>query len=177
MPNYKPGVVPDLTVPDETSPEFTARVYALGINYALDVPEAVSRWFDRSGPVPVLGLVDGVGIRVTLVPRGQGRHRAFLNAAMRESLGVGEGALVTGRLWLDAEPRDPELPNDVEAALAAAGVLEGFRSWPPSHQREYLVAIEDAKRPDTRARRIARTIGEVLGRGSAGRTGDASRYR
>jgi uncharacterized protein YdeI (YjbR/CyaY-like superfamily) len=29
-----------------------------------------------------------------------------------------------------------------------------FREWPPSHRRAYIIHVLQAKRPDTRARRI-----------------------
>ncbi|MCT2558131.1 YdeI/OmpD-associated family protein [Tsuneonella sp. YG55] len=52
----------------------------------------------------------------------------------------------------------PELavPEDLAAALspAARATLDGFA---PSHRREYLEWILEAKRPDTRARRIAQS--------------------
>lgn len=50
-----------------------------------------------------------------------------------------------------------EMPEDVAQALQAAGLLEQFTALPPSHQREYLKWITEAKRPETRAQRIAKT--------------------
>ena len=49
-----------------------------------------------------------------------------------------------------------ELAKDEEKALKSAGLLEKFQKLPPSHQREYLKWIEEAKRPQTRANRIAK---------------------
>jgi len=157
-------VVPGIVVPDETAPPFTAVVEALGINRAIEVPPGVSEWFAERGPVPVLGLLDDVGVRGTLVPTGAGRHRLFLNAEMREALGVGVGDFLEVVLWRDPEPRDPELPDDLRLALERAGALEAFLTWPPSHRREYVVAIDEAKRPETRRRRIDRTVAATLDR-------------
>ncbi len=53
--------------------------------------------------------------------------------------------------------QQPELADDVHESLAAAGVLEAFLAQPPSHQRQHLRYIDEAKRPETRARRIAKT--------------------
>jgi uncharacterized protein YdeI (YjbR/CyaY-like superfamily) len=50
------------------------------------------------------------------------------------------------------------VPDDLLAALDEAGLRDAFEAWPPSHQREYVLAIEDAKRPETRAKRIQRTV-------------------
>ncbi len=51
----------------------------------------------------------------------------------------------------------PELADDVREAFEAAGVLEASLAQPPSHQRQHLRHIDEAKRPETRARRIAKT--------------------
>ena len=52
-----------------------------------------------------------------------------------------------------------ETPDDLAAALEAhpeAGAA--CRKLPPSHRREYLEWINDAKRPETRRRRIDKAI-------------------
>ncbi len=59
--------------------------------------------------------------------------------------------------------QQPELADDVREALDAAGLLEAFLAQPPSHQRQHLRYIDDAKRPETRARRIAKTCERLRG--------------
>ena len=53
----------------------------------------------------------------------------------------------------------PQVPPDLEAALrenqAAAATFEAF---PPSCRREYVDWIVEAKRPETRARRVAEAV-------------------
>jgi uncharacterized protein YdeI (YjbR/CyaY-like superfamily) len=52
-----------------------------------------------------------------------------------------------------------EVASDIAAALAESGaVRRRFQALPPSHRREYLTWIEQAKRPLTRARRVASTV-------------------
>lgn len=47
------------------------------------------------------------------------------------------------------------LPTDIQAALATNETAHSrFTALPPSHQREYLKHIDEAKKPDTRTRRI-----------------------
>jgi uncharacterized protein YdeI (YjbR/CyaY-like superfamily) len=58
------------------------------------------------------------------------------------------------------------IPDDVLAELRAhAGASERFDRLPPSHQWRYLDWIGEAKRPETRARRIARTVEMILSGG------------
>ena len=57
------------------------------------------------------------------------------------------------------------MPDDFAAELAkAAGARERFDSWAPSHRREYLEWITEAKRPETRAKRIGEA-GEWIAEG------------
>lgn len=161
MANYTAGLAPEARPSRATAPVFTAVVRAIGVNFAVDVPEEVSAWFGERGNVPVLGLLDGVGIRSTLTPQGGGRHRLYLNAAVRRAADVGAGDEVRLRLWRDESARRPQLPADVREALRSAGVWEAFAGLPPSHRREFLVWIEDAKRPETRRRRIGRAVTEL----------------
>jgi hypothetical protein len=163
MPTYTPGPVERVPKPQRTAPPFTATIYRLeDINLAIDVPVEVSGWFGRNGYVPVYGTLDAITIRANLVPTGKGRHRIYLNHPMREASATGEGDEVDVTLWLDEDPRDVELPEDLHEALVAAGALNGFLSWPLSHQREHVRAIESMKRPETRARTIERSVTAAL---------------
>jgi hypothetical protein len=47
---------------------FSAKVYKLGINPCVDVPQRVSQAFDQRGYVPVTGTLNGHVIRATLAP-------------------------------------------------------------------------------------------------------------
>lgn len=60
-------------------------------------------------------------------------------------------------------PRKPKpeipVPDDFAAALARSDpAMATFNAFAPSHRREYLEWITQAKRPETRAKRIAQTI-------------------
>lgn len=54
------------------------------------------------------------------------------------------------------------VPDDLAAAFAAhPGAAEHWEAFPPSVRRAILVWILDAKRPETRAKRIAETASEA----------------
>jgi uncharacterized protein YdeI (YjbR/CyaY-like superfamily) len=66
-------------------------------------------------------------------------------------------------------PRAPKpeiaMPDDFAAALAASKPAEAaFERFAPSHRREYLEWVTEAKRPETRAKRIAQAV-EWIGEG------------
>lgn len=53
----------------------------------------------------------------------------------------------------------PPTPDDLAAALAAnAAAHAAFERFAPSHRREYVEWITEAKRAETRARRVAQTV-------------------
>lgn len=60
-----------------------------------------------------------------------------------------------------------DLPEDIKTALASDTVAgASFTSLPPSHRREYLDWIGEAKKDDTRRRRIAGMIDRLSRTGS-----------
>ena len=140
--------------------------YAHIMNVALDVPTAVSAAFEMRGHVPVVGTADGVELTATLVPVGGGRHRLFLNAAVRGASGKGAGDPVEIRIRLDRSDRTPETPLDLREALAADGASAAWEALAPSRRKECLVWLADAKRDQTRAARIGRIVQTALTEGT-----------
>ncbi len=52
-----------------------------------------------------------------------------------------------------------DIPADLSSALHAdAAASAAFQRLPPSHQREYVEWIEEAKKEDTRRKRIEKTL-------------------
>jgi uncharacterized protein YdeI (YjbR/CyaY-like superfamily) len=58
----------------------------------------------------------------------------------------------------DQAERSVQVPDDLGTALEHAGLRESFAALSYSHQREYVQWIDEAKKPETRARRISQTI-------------------
>ncbi|TAM70137.1 MAG: DUF1905 domain-containing protein [Microbacteriaceae bacterium] len=113
------------------------------------------------GRVPVKATFDGVPYRGSLTKMG-GEHLLLVLAEIREAIGKDRGDTVHVRVELDQDPRVVELTPEVELALRDVGAIEAFRAMSFSHQRQYALWIEEAKRPETRARRVEKTASEVL---------------
>lgn len=62
---------------------------------------------------------------------------------------------------IDRKTKTVVLPEDMQQALEQAGVLEGFNQLAFTHRKEYAVAVLDAKRPETRAKRIQKMIEDL----------------
>ena len=59
-----------------------------------------------------------------------------------------------------ARAKAPAVPSPAFAAALASNrkAARAFAAFPPSHQREYIEWIDEAKREDTRARRITQAV-------------------
>lgn len=59
-----------------------------------------------------------------------------------------------------------ELPSELRAALASSpAALAAFDRLSPSHRREYVQWVDEARRPDSRERRAAQTVMRLLSGG------------
>jgi hypothetical protein len=88
-----------------------------------------------------------------------------LRRSNREAAGLEGGETMTVELELDTARRTVAPPRDLAAALRAAPpAWERWRELSFTHQREHVEAIEGAKRPETRARRIASAVAMLRGR-------------
>jgi len=81
------------------------------------------------------------------------------NKANRAAAVVEAGDEVELIVVLDDGPREVELPADLAAALDAdPEARKGFDALAPSHRKEYARWVGEAKRPETRERRLADTL-------------------
>ncbi|MEK0448484.1 MAG: Bacteriocin-protection, YdeI or OmpD-Associated [Verrucomicrobiota bacterium] len=51
-----------------------------------------------------------------------------------------------------------DIPQDFTQALDGAGLAATFAAFPPSHRREFLKWVEEAKKPETRKARIGKAM-------------------
>jgi uncharacterized protein YdeI (YjbR/CyaY-like superfamily) len=85
--------------------------------------------------------------------------------SIREQIGKTFGDEIQVSVESDSEPRVVEVPSDFARALKKEKSAQAyFKSLSYSHQREYVNHIMEAKREETRTKRIDRTI-EILKQG------------
>ena len=106
-------------------------------------------------PDEVVDALGGYGYRTTVAPMG-GAFWIPLAAEHREAAGVQAGQQVDVRVELDTAPRATPLPEDLDAALDDAARAH-FSGLAPSHRKEWVRWVEEAKKPETRAMRIEKT--------------------
>jgi antitoxin component of MazEF toxin-antitoxin module len=82
-----------------------------------------------------------------------------VSAERRELAGVKAGDTMTVTLELDTAPRVVEVPADLQKALDKDKPAKAyFATLSYSNQSRHVLAINDAKTPETRARRIEKSV-------------------
>ena len=115
---------------------------------------------------PVKVTVNGYTYRSTIASMGDGPCIP-LRRSNREAAGLEGGETLPVTLELDIEKREVKPPADfVKAMKAAPQAWEAWRTLSYTHQREHVEAIEDAKKPETRTRRIAAAVKLIAARAS-----------
>jgi hypothetical protein len=127
---------------------------------AVVLPADVAAAMGGRARIPVAGTINGVAFRGSTMPMGDGRHCVGFRQEIRARAGgVEVGDSVTIEIGRDDAPRTVAVPADLAAALAAEpGVRNAFDAMSYTHRREWVEAVEAAKRPETRARRIAQAV-------------------
>ncbi|WP_405056011.1 YdeI/OmpD-associated family protein [Kribbella sp. NBC_01505] len=123
----------------------------------VEVPDEVLAGLGGGGRIPVLATFDGVEYRGSIASMGGCMALGVLKG-IRTELGKGGGDTVAITVERDSAERTIDVPEDFAAALAEAGLRAAFDKLSYSHRREHVNAVLDAKKPETRARRIAKAI-------------------
>lgn len=85
-----------------------------------------------------------------------------LRKSHREAAGLEGGETLKVKIELDTEPREVSVPPDLQRALASRpGARKAWETLSYTHRREHAEAVESAKRPETRQRRIAGIVGAL----------------
>ena len=147
-------------------PEFKTKINAVGNNTGIIVPESVVEELDSGKRPAVKVTVDGYRYESTIA-RMSGKFMIPLSAEHRAKSGLAGGDAVTVKLVVDTEPRTVEVPEDLDAALTRSdSARAAFEALAPSKKKWLVKAIVDAKKPETRERRIVKSI-EKLESGKA----------
>ncbi len=110
---------------------------------------------------PVRVTIEGRSARLRLAVMG-GQNCIGISKANRAALGVEIGDTVSTLIELDEEPREVEMPPALVEALAAdPQARRSFEALAFTHRKEYAQWVAEAKRDETRQRRIAETLRRV----------------
>jgi Bacteriocin-protection, YdeI or OmpD-Associated/Domain of unknown function (DUF1905) len=121
------------------------------------VPDEIVAALD-GGKRPAVKVTLGGHCYRTTVARMGGRFFVPLNAVNREAA----GDEVDAAIELDTAPREVELPEDLKVSLSGDSVARKFfEQLSFTHRKEWVRWVTEAKKSETRASRVARTV-EVM---------------
>jgi hypothetical protein len=120
-------------------------------------PEVVTALGAGKRP-PVRATINGYTYRSTVAVYG-GEFLLGVSDEVRKAAGVRAGDELDVELELDSEPREVAIPPDLAAALGKAPKAQRtFDGLSYSNKRRHVLAVEGARTPETRQRRIEKSI-------------------
>lgn len=136
---------------------FTATVQQVGKQVILPIPFDPNQIWGQKERHDVTGTIDGIKIRGPLSFKHD-HYSLTLGAAWQRDSGIATGMRVTVRL----EPEGPQvskMADDLQSAFAAAPAATAFfNTLPTFYRKNYMRWVDNAKRSETRAQRIAEMI-------------------
>jgi hypothetical protein len=124
----------------------------------IEVPDGVVAALGSGSRPAVTVTVGGHRYRTTVARMG-GRFLVPLSAENRTAAGVAAGDQVDVDIEPDTAPREVEVPPDLTDALAGDDAARAaFEGLSYTHRKEWVRWVEEAKKADTRATRLAKTV-------------------
>ncbi len=124
----------------------------------IKVPFDVKEAFGTGRTVRVIATYDGFQAKSSIAPMAGG-HVLGIHKATREAVGKSVGDRIRITLTQDHSPRVVEVPPALAEALEGDPELKALyekRSF--THRKEFARWVAEAKKAETRERRVARTL-------------------
>jgi hypothetical protein len=120
------------------------------------VPRELNEKLGLKGRPKIQAVIAGHAYRGSLMPMGDGTFCLGVLKAIQQAAGVTRGDTITVELGLDAAPRVIDPPPELARLIARD--KKAAATWAKlsyTNQREMALSITEAKRPETRERRVA----------------------
>jgi hypothetical protein len=141
--------------------KFRTTVLQTGKNTAgFQITEEIVTELGAGRKPPVKMTINGSYTYRSSIASMGGVYMVSLSAENRANAGVKGGDEVDLEIEVDTEPRKMTVPDDLAAALDAdPEAKKFFEGLSYSNQRRHIEPIEQAKTPETRQRRIEKSVG------------------
>jgi Bacteriocin-protection, YdeI or OmpD-Associated/Domain of unknown function (DUF1905) len=142
---------------------FDATLYAIDGRTLLRLPERASRELPSRGQVAVRGTIDGQGFRTVLEPDGEFGHWMTIDRELQQAAALSASDTATLELEPLEDWPEPTVPEDLEAALAAAPpeVQALWDEITPMARWEWARWVNATRNPETRKRRVEVSISKL----------------
>jgi hypothetical protein len=126
---------------------------------SIDFPYDVFELYGVKGQVKVKITYDGVPYQGSLAKMGTDCHWLLVRKDIRKLIGKNAGDTVKVTVQRDLEERMVEIPDELLALLEAnPQEQQFFDQLSFTNRKEYARWISDAKRPETKEKRLAQTL-------------------
>src|SRR5687767_14808036 len=143
----------------EVTLEKHPKMEATGVTIPFDVEKVFG-----AKRVPVKATVNGAVYRGSIVRMG-GKYMLGIPKAFREEAGISAGETIMVTIEADTAPRTVEVPKDLASAIRKAGVSAEWEKLSYTHRKEHVRAVEEAKREETRLKRIEKAVEMLAAKG------------
>lgn len=134
---------------------FEVKLFKIESWTILRLPKSASAKLPSRVMTMVEGTINGSRFQAALEPDGQGCHWFRVNNTLLGSVGANAGDTVTLAIEPAKEWPEPEVPEDLQSALAAdPQVLTQWMDITPMARWDWIRWIRSTKQPQTRRRRI-----------------------
>jgi Domain of unknown function (DUF1905)/Bacteriocin-protection, YdeI or OmpD-Associated len=142
---------------------FDATLFTIDGSTLLRLPEKASEKLPSRGQMAVKGVIDSHAFQTVLEPDGRLGHWMKVDDELQRTAGIGAGDSATLDLELAEVWPEPDVPEDLESALATAPhrIQELWRDVTPMARWEWVRWINATNNPDTRRRRVEVTISKM----------------
>ena len=139
--------------------KFKARIEDAGGGGAcVYFPYDVEKEFGTRGRVPVKATFDGVPYSGSMIKYAVPQHMLGILKNICEQIGKAPGDIVEVTVEKDEAERTVEVPPEFEKLLKKEKVWPAFNELSYTHKKEYIRWITSAKREETRASRLAKSV-------------------
>jgi hypothetical protein len=134
---------------------FKTQLFTIGSWTILRLPENASAKLPSRGQAMVEGTINGFQFQTPLEPDGKWSHWFKVGKAMREAARAEAGDTVTVAIEPSKEWPEPDVPTDIQQALAANPDVQAlWQDITPMARWEWIRWIRATNRQETRQRRI-----------------------
>jgi hypothetical protein len=143
--------------------KFSTTMFQDGNNTGIEVPADIVAALDAGKRPPVVVKVNGYEYRSTVAPMG-GKYLLPFSADRRTESGIRGGDAIDVELTLDTAPRTVDVPADLQSALdASPAAAAAWDKLSYTYRKEHVRSVLDAKKAETRTRRIAAVVTKLEG--------------
>lgn len=147
----------------EATLRFEATLSTIEGSTVLRLPEAASAKLPSRGQVAVHGTIDGVEFQTVLEPDGNAGHWMRVASSLEQEAGISSGDSATLDLLVTRDWPEPNVPQDLAAALAAAPqtIQDLWTEITPMARWEWVRWVNATNNADTRQRRVDVSISKM----------------